>query len=655
MTSPLDDGGDPTRSPIALKARRRTVFAITATLLLLFATLVALRVHGFSLAAWHEVIDGSAPGEVLLGEPRLIRSDDWKMYLPLLLAQNAQTPRFPVVNPSVGLGQNMLLPVDALVAHWVALFRPTMWGFLLGPDAGIAWLWWSRVLGLFGVWFAVLAVVTRGRLAPAATGAALLVCAPFFQFWTFNSAPQVTSMGAAFLATVALARARGPRSIVAAAIALALSGSWFALSIYPPYQVTLGWLYVALVVGWLVDARDELPLQSHIAMRGLALAAAGVCVVGVVAAFASEASDAIALMRDTAYPGRRMSTGADRNLAELWNANLGAPLWAGNWGPLYNICEAASFWMLSPVPIALVLWRRTRGERIDALMAAVAIYALALTIYTLFGIPAMLARVTALSFVPGKRAVIGIGLADAILMVRFAACSAAARHDERGRVLAIAVAWLAVMAGCSFWLARELPDARLPVLLAFALGNAALAAFFLQIPRRALLALVALSAISTLWFNPIAVGGAAYLRDNALAQKISEIDRAEGGDTTWVSFGRDDLPNLFRAIGVRALNGVHPIPQLELWKRIDPDGRFRNVYNRYAHIAFVAAPSGPPRFQLHSQDYVIVQIRPDSEEFRALGVTHVLVRDDVATAFERMTRLEPLATIGPNNLYHVSE
>jgi hypothetical protein len=653
MASPFDDDSDPTRSPVVLKARRGNAVAIAAALLLLFAMLVALRLHGFSLAAWHEVIDGSAPSEVLLGEPRMIRSDDWKVHLPLLLAQTAQTPRFPVVNPSVGLGQSMLLPVDALVAHWVALFRPTMWGFLLGPDTGIAWLWWSRVLGLFGVWFAVLAVVTRGRFAPAATGAALLACAPFFQFWAFNSAPQVTSMGAAFLATVALARAKEWRSIVAAALALALSGAWFALSIYPPYQVTLGWLYVALVTGWLLDARDELPLRNHVALRALALAAAGVSVVAVVAAFASDASDAIALMRDTAYPGRRISTGAERNLAELWNTNLGAPLWAEKWGPLFNICEAASFWMLSPVPITLLLWRRTRGERIDALTATIALYAVVMTLYALIGVPTFLARVTALGFVPGRRAVIGIGIADAILLVRFAACSAAARREERGRVLAIALAWFAVLAGCSFWLARELPDARLPVLFAFAFGNAVLAAFLLQMPRRALLALVALSAISTLWFNPLTVGGAAYLRDNALAQKITEIDLAEGGDTTWVAFGRDDLPNLFRAIGVRALNGVHPIPQLELWKRIDPDGRFRNAYNRYAHIAFVAVPSGAPRFQLHSQDYVIVQIRPDSDEFRALGVTHVLVREGDAAAFERLSSFEPLATIGPNHLYRV--
>ena len=626
--------------------------AFTA-LLLLFAALVALRLHGFSLAAWHEAIDGSAPSEVVFGEPRRIRSDDWKMQLPLLLSQTAQTPRFPLVNPDVGLGQSMLLPVEAPVAHWVALLRPTMWGFFLGPDAGLAWLWWSRVLGLFGVWFAVLALVTRGRLAPAAAGAALLACSPFFQFWSFNGAPQAISMGASFLATVASARARSARATVAAALALAATGAWFALSIYPPYQVTLGWLYVALVAGWLCDARGALPLRQHVALRALALGVAGVGALAVVVAFASEASDAIAVMRDTVYPGRRLASGAERNLAELLNANLGAPLWAEAWGPLFNICEAASFWLLSPVPLALLVWRRTRGERIDALTAAVALYAVALSIYALIGVPPWVARVTALGFVPGRRAVIGIGVADVILLARFAACSAPARRDERGGVLAIAVAWGIAVAGCSFWLARQLPGARLPVLLAFTAANVALALAFLRTPRLALPVLVALSGVSTLWFNPLAVGGATYLRDNALAQKITAIDRAEGGDTTWVAFGGDDLANLFRAIGVHALNGVHPLPQLELWQRIDPEGRYRSVYNRYAHVAFVASASGEARFRLHSQDYVILEIQPTSPEFRALGVTHVLVRDDVAAAFEKRSGFEPLATIGPNHLFRV--
>jgi hypothetical protein len=654
MSSPPEsDGADPTRSKPALKAKQRAGIAIAAALLLGFAVLVALHLHGFSLAAWHVVIDGSAPTEILLGEPRLIRSDDWKMQLPILISQTAVSPAFPVVNPSIGLGQSMLLPVETPTNNWITLFRPAMWGFFLGPDAGLAWLWWSRVLGLFGVWLAVLVVVTRGRLVVAAAGSALLVCSPFFQFWSLNAAPQAISMGAAFLATVALARARSARGIAASALALAVSGAWFALSIYPPYQVALGWLYLALVAGFVLDQRDLLPLRSQIVLRAVALAAACVAVVALVALFANEASDAITAMRNTVSPGRRVSTGAERNLAELWNANLGAPLWADDWGPLLNICEAASFWMLSPVPLALLLWRRVRGARLDALTTAVAIYAGAMLFYAVVGVPEWLARVTALGFVPGQRAVIGIGIADVILLARLAATSGPARRGERGAVVVIAATWGIALAAGAWWLARELPEARLVLLAAFVAANVALAFAFLRWPRRTLPVLAVLSAFSTLWFNPLARGGSAYLRDNALARKVVEIDRAAGGDTAWVSFGQDDLANLLRANGVRALNGAQPIPQLELWKRIDPRQLQQQVYNRYAHVAFVAAPVTTPRFLLRTQDLVVVKINPDSRAFRALGVTHVLVRDEIAEPFEKFSGFEPIGVVGTIHLFRV--
>ena len=190
---------------------------------------------------------------------------------------------------------------------------------------------------------------------------------------------------------------------------------------------------------------------------------------------------------------------------------------------------------------------------------------------------------------PGKRAVIGIGVADVILLARFAACVEPVRAGERGPLLAIATAWGVALAACAFWLARELPDARVALLAGFVVANVALAAAFLRRPRRALPALArALGRRARCGSTRSRVGGAAYLRDNPLAQKILEIDRAAGGGTTWVAFGRDDVPNLFRALGVRALNGAQPLPQLELWRRIDPDGRQRKIYDRYAHVAFVA-------------------------------------------------------------------
>jgi hypothetical protein len=251
--------------------------------------------------------------------------------------------------------------------------------------------------------------------------------------------------------------------------------------------------------------------------------------------------------------------------------------------------------------------------------------------------------------VPGKRVVIGVGIADALLLARFAAT---ARAAERGPGVVIALVWLAIVAASAPALAGHLPDARLRVLLAFAAANGLLAATLLCAPRAALVVLLLVSGASSLWFNPLARGGSAYLRENALSREILAIDRAAHGDTVWASFGRDDIGNLFRTIGVRSLGGVHPLPQNALWERIDPGRRFRQVYDRYAHVAFVASPQRP-RFRLHSQDFVIVQIDPRSEAFRSLGATHVLVRDADARAFEVLTGWPPLAVIGPNHIYAV--
>jgi hypothetical protein len=73
-----------------------------------FVLLVAPRFHGFSLPIWHGSIDRSPTSEILLGEARSIRADDWALQLPLALAQAAHDPAFPVVNQSIGMGQNML-------------------------------------------------------------------------------------------------------------------------------------------------------------------------------------------------------------------------------------------------------------------------------------------------------------------------------------------------------------------------------------------------------------------------------------------------------------------------------------------------------------------------------------------------------------------
>jgi len=164
-------------------------------------------------------------------------------------------------------------------------------------------------------------------------------------------------------------------------------------------------------------------------------------------------------------------------------------------------------------------------------------------------------------------------------------------------------------------------------------------------------ALAAASCVVGAWFNPLVRGGSAYLRENALSRAILEVDRAHGGDTTWVSFGDYVTPNLFRILGVRALNGVIPVPQFELWAPLDPKGHARSLYNRFAHVVFTPSPVREPRFEQLAYDAFAVHVDPGSDALRALGVTHMLVETDDPAGFAARSGATRLASVGRRHLF----
>jgi hypothetical protein len=141
-------------------------------------------------------------------------------------------------------------------------------------------------------------------------------------------------------------------------------------------------------------------------------------------------------------------------------------------------------------------------------------------------------------------------------------------------------------------------------------------------------AMAVLVGMTGIWFNPLVRGGAGYLSENPLAERILDIDRNLAGESVWLTYGNSDLPDLIPAIGVRGIGGSYSLPQLPLWEILDPDGENRFVYNRYAHVAF-ARPKPDDRrarFRLNSHQAFVVWLDPEGDEIESLGVTHLLVR-----------------------------
>jgi hypothetical protein len=620
-----------------------------------FVLLVALRVHGFSLPIWHGLIDDSPRSEILLGEAQFIRGDDWALQLPLALAQAAHDPAFPVVNENIGAGQNMLVPLPLPVAHPVSLFRPTLWGYFIGKDTGLAWMWWSQVLGLFAVWLLVFLVVTSNRFGLSCGGSLLLVCSPFFQFFSFNAAPVTTYVGLCFLATVGLATTRRPRAMLGWGLLLGWSGACFVLTLYPPYVVLLAYLFLFLTVGFFWESWRALDLRAHLAARVLGLGIALLIAAGGALAYLVDAREVIEVMRQTEYPGSRFETGGDEPWYHLVTANLWTSLRILNYRPLGNICGSSAFWFLFPVIGATVIWwLAARRERADRMLVAFALFCAAILWYRHLGFPESLARASLFSTVLPKRTILALGLADVLLLLRF--LSLTERVVGRGAAAALAVLGASLLALGAYALHGVVPELIAAASVALVALNGVVAFLVLRRwrPVAVVGAMAAGSAVCTLWFNPLVVGGTDYLTGNPLSTEIREIDEEHGGESVWVTYGSPRIANLFRILGVRALDGTHVSPHFDLWKILDPSGSMRPVYNRYAKVQFRLPRGDKPALSVLPPWGLFVDLDPRGVELPAMGVTHVLVGSEGSPRERRYwSRFEPVGQTADHHIFEL--
>ena len=249
--------------------------------------------------------------------------------------------------------------------------------------------------------------------------------------------------------------------------------------------------------------------------------------------------------------------------------NLGACFVLGEaLGSLGNICEAASYWLVSPAIALITAHRWIKGTgRPDALTLGLILYCLGGLIYCHCGVSPAVARTTLLSLVPAKRMVLGLTVAEAMLVVRLLSQSRgmkASTDRTRAGSIIIASLWVLVLSVCSLSLHDALPTLQPFWLLVGAAVNGLLVyALAESWHPHAIVGCVAVAlGAGTAWFNPLVTGGAGYLHDNSLARHVREIDRASGGRSVWAVYGSAALASLLVANGVHVVNGEQPIPQL---------------------------------------------------------------------------------------------
>ena len=84
-------------------------------------------------------------------------------------------------------------------------------------------------------------------------------------------------------------------------------------------------------------------------------------------------------------------------------------------------------------------------------------------------------------------------------------------------------------------------------------------------------------------------------------------------------YPRSDVPLL---AGKHCINTDQPYADLERWSAIDPEGKYKDVYNRLCHIAINLAEPGEETDFQEDGNYIILRLT--REDLTALGVNYLI-------------------------------
>ena len=589
----------------------KSVFPLA--LLLLVGILSVLELSGTSIGMLDSQANGSIQSHGLLaGTPRPIRSDEWNLQTPLVVAQSHHAFS---QNMQVGLGQHDLAVIgDIPNRNWSTVFKPwNIPALFIDVSHGFAARWWllSFIL-IVGIYLLLLELTDR--IDVAIFFSLGLYLSPMFQWWYQPYGFGAVGMGA--LAAAFFLWGLNSRTIsrqICSILGCAWAAVGFLLILYPPYQIPLAYIFVLIILSEVV-ARFFLRSLNFktIVIIGASVATLVAVIVGI---FFIQERSVFSAIAATEYPGHRRESGGSGLITQLLSAPFGYPLIKNGAGLAgTNQSEISSFLLLFPFALLqLIIYPFKRFDyRTRCLLVGTSIATAISMIWFLTGFPSFLSSLLLLDYVETPRVVMGIGVGGFILMaLLFASKSREATitstsftpHFKRifsNRVLFGAFASLILSFGLYFWGGRLISQSS-PLLL---LGNRKI--FFFSLFGAITIGLLCarkiwLGGLSLVLFGLVAAGtvnpiyqGLQPLTGPSISGVYRSIANSTNGgvNAVWLSYGDYTITDPLIASGLPTVNGWQPYPDTTFWKSIDPVKTDEPAWNRYGQFAYQQGPFG---------------------------------------------------------------
>ena len=594
--------------------------------LVVFIICVICHIHGSAIGCYDMILPDQTKQSIVFGVARPIRGDEFNVQTPYYFSQYYN--HYKEISHYMSIaGQDMIIGYNAPVLDLTLIGKPFTWGYLLfGNTIGLSWYWCMKVILFLLMAYELLNILIRNSYY-SFFGALLIVFSPSMQWWfcphmydVFFWATTLFVVGYYYFTSQ-----KNWQKIGFTLLAICvLTG--FVLALFPSCQIPTGLLMLALLIVCLYRDRQEWSFDKSDVIRILCVLGGLVLVLG---HFIWNAQDQIKLLYNTVYPGKRISTGGNYQLYDLFSdfRTLFTPYRDPS---MSNSPELSTFNHLGPFCMIYFpyLWSRmnqsqdTEDKPVGMTLFVVVCIEI---FFMLIGFSETFAKITLFSYINRMKIVYGFTATIFTIWTMYTVYQNRKYLDKK-----VNVVYLIVFTGMILFVTKSMID---PVLMqhtmvyyGIALGFVGLGAFLIFSYEQVLItAFLVLISITSMTVNPI-VHGTASIYNHEYSQFIQSVISKE--DSYWLVADSAYLQNFTMANGAKVLNAVNFYPDYGKWKKIDPKLKNDTYYNRYIHMN-ITLTTDKTKFQLITPDSIQIQLNVN--DLKKWHIKYLVTNEDVST------------------------
>lgn len=589
---------------------------------LIFVTIMGY--SGSSIEFWNYTIQGKyhLQSSTILGKPRSIRVDEYNVSSPTVFSQKFNNFNYK---------SNILMGNTDSVILYPAI--PSRHISILGHNFDIAYLflplknafafnWYARVVLIFMATFELCLLITNKKRLLSFAGAMLVTFSGASCWWSNMG---ILGIGASAIVVFNLfLNTKKTSKRLFYSVIIGYIGANYLMIMYPAWQVPFGYIYLGLVIWLLIQNKSKLD-KSMLLYLPIVVIIMAIIFIPVYL----DSKNVYNLMTHTIYPGSRMSVGGGYSeMLFSYYLNMFFPFY-----DFPNPSEYGNFLSLYPLPIFISIYLLikklfTKKGKIDSLILIMTFFAIILSIWNFVKIPEIVAKVTLLSFSTDRRCQLAVGYACVLIIIRMLAKYEKKEVISPLKDVLLFVISLIFTAICLSYLYKHFGgyltyNRNLICMIVFTIISYLFLLNHAKTNKVLIIIFIAISFFTGVSVHPITKGINVFYK-KPVAKEIQKIVASEP-KARWLAISNYyAIPNYLVANGAITVNSTNFYPNMKLWKKLDTEDIYEDVYNRYSHV-LVNFTGDKTNFELIQHDLMRVNI--DYSDLNKLNVQYMLTTE----------------------------